>query len=116
MSLVWVNSSTLSVSLTRKDWSTASILYCPMTSPDCSQIWSERNDWRWNGLTPIYSDPSPSSSIMIKPVRDGVMGLFSHIAMVSFDSEQGKPFVTALSLGAFSVSRIIGWDLDRQIM
>ena len=82
------------------------------------QVFSSKDNWRWSRLQPVFSNIQSSSFIFIKPVRDGPAGLFSHLAMVNLDNDHefNNHFITTLTLGTFSVSRILGWDTVRNIM
>ena len=132
----WSDNSTVSLSLVSKDWSLASVVVCSLVSCDqvrhgiyhhhyywsasiqLYQVFSSKDNWRWSRLQPVFSNIQSSSFIFIKPVRDGPAGLFSHLAMVNLDNDHefNNHFITTLTLGTFSVSRILGWDTVRNIM
>ena len=85
-----------------------------VTCDDCVtwQVFSSKQSERLLGPRlgrPVFSAAAPGQFLLRLPVRDGLQGRFLQVARVTEDTG----VMESLSLGTFTVRRILGWDAAR---
>ena len=82
------------------------------------QIYTSKNNEKWIGsvqgarLQPFFSNSDASSFIVRRPIRDGASGHFLHVVQVNLTPGSIVP----ITLGTFTVTKILGWDMVRHWM
>ena len=115
-SISWADTTTLSLTLLARNQSLSTILLCTAPLFSCREVFGDSLSYGvWPGQhRPVFSGDG-LAMLVRAAVREGEEGLFMHLIMVPLSSSVMTK-QTPITLGTFTVNKLLAWDTARQLV